>query len=72
MMLTDGRHFRLQSSVTPGSGQAIRFITATEGKERKKGVKDTALEKTKQAKEQGQQQWENAMKQLKTPGGCIG
>jgi hypothetical protein len=68
LVLPDGRHFRLQSSVTPGSGQAIRFVAAAEGKEKKKGVKDAASEKTKQAKEQARQQWDNAMKQLKTPG----
>lgn len=68
LVLADGRHFRLQSSVTPGSGQAIRFVGAAEGKEKKKSVKDAASEKTKQAKEQARQQWDNAMKQLKTPG----
>jgi len=68
LMLADGRHFPLQSSVTPGSGQVIRFVAAAEGKEKKKGVKDAASEKTKQAKQQARQQWDNAMKQLKTPG----
>ena len=68
LVLADGRHFRLQSNVTPGSGQVIRFVAAGEGKEKKKGVKDAAAEKTKQAKEQARQQWDNAMKQLKTPG----
>jgi hypothetical protein len=68
LTLADGRHFRLQSSVTPGSGQVIRFVAAAEGRERKKGVKDAASEKTKQAKEQARQQWDNAMKQLKTAG----
>ena len=66
--LADGRRFRLQSNVTSGSGQVIRFVAAAEGKEKKKGIKDTASEKTKQAKEQARQQWDNAMKQLKTPG----
>jgi ribosomal protein L29 len=68
LLLADGRHFQLQSSVTPGSLQVIRFVAAAEGKEKKKGVKDAASEKTKQAKEQARQQWDNAMKQLKTPG----
>ena len=68
LVLADGRHFRLQSCVTPGSGQVIRFVAAAEGRERKKGVKDAASEKTKQAKEQARQQWDNAMKQLKTAG----
>ena len=68
LLLADGRHFRLQSSVTPGSGEAIRFVAAAEAKEKKKSAKDTASEKTKQAKEQARQQWDNAMKQLNTPG----
>ena len=68
LVLADGRHFRLPSSVTSGSGRVIRFVVAAEGQEKKKGVKDAASEKTKQAKEQARQQWDNAMKQLKTPG----
>jgi len=66
--LTDGRHFQLQSRVTPGSGQVIRFVAAADGEEKKTSVKDAASEKTKQAKAQARQQWDNAMKQLKTPG----
>jgi hypothetical protein len=64
----DGRHFPLQSRVASGSGQVIRFVAAAEGKEKKKGLKDAASEKTKQAKEQARRQWDNTMKQLKTPG----
>ena len=67
LALPDGRHFQLQTSVTPGLGQVIRFVAAAESKERK-GIKDAASEKTKQAKEQAKQEWDNAMKQLKTPG----
>jgi len=67
LALPDGRHFQLQTSVTPGSGQVMRFVAAAESKE-KKGVKDAASEKTKQAKKQVKQEWDNAMKQLKTPG----
>jgi len=67
LALPDGRHFQMQTSVTPGSGQVIRFVAAAESKERK-GIKDAASEKTKQAKEQAKQEWDNAMKQLKTPG----
>jgi hypothetical protein len=67
LALPDGRHFPLQTSVSPGSGQVIRFVAAAESKERK-GVKDAASERTKQAKEQAKQEWDKAMKQLKTPG----
>jgi len=68
LALADGRHFPLRTSVTPGSGQVIRFVAAAEGREKKKGVKDAASEKTKQAKDQAKQEWDNAMKQLNTPG----
>lgn len=68
MVLADGKRFNLLTSVTPGSGQVLRFVAAAESKEKKKGVKDAASEKTKQAKEQAKQEWDNAMKQLKTPG----
>lgn len=67
LVLPDQRPFQLQTSVTPGSGQVIRFVSTAESKE-KKGVKDTVSEKTRQAKEQAKQEWDNAMKQLKTPG----
>ena len=68
LVLADGRRYQLQASVAPGSGQVIHFVAAAEGKEKEKGVKDTASEKTKQAKEQAKQEWDNAMKQLRTPG----
>jgi hypothetical protein len=67
LALPDGRHFQLQTSVSPGSGQVIRFVAAAESKERK-GVKDAASERTRQAKEQAKQEWDKAMKQLRTPG----
>ena len=67
LALPDGRHFQLETSVTPGSGQVIQFVAAPDTKKRK-GIKDAASEKTKQAKEQAKQEWDNAMKQLKTPG----
>jgi hypothetical protein len=67
LALADGRHFQLQTSVIPGSGQVMRFVAAAESKE-KRGMKDAASEETRQAKEQAKQAWDKAMKQLKTPG----
>ncbi len=67
LALPDGRHFQLNTSVSPGSGQVLRFVSATESKE-KRGVKDAASERTRQAKEQARQEWDKAIKQLKTPG----
>jgi hypothetical protein len=67
LALPDGRHFQLNTSVSPGSGQVIRFVASAESKE-KKGVKDASSARTLQAKEQAKQEWDKAMKQLKTPG----
>lgn len=67
MVLADGRHIPLHTSVTPGSGQVLKFVSAPD-KETKKTVKDLASEKTKAAKQQARDQWDRAMKQLKTPG----
>jgi type IV secretory pathway VirB10-like protein len=68
LVLADGRHFSLHTRVTPGSGQVIELVTAANQKEKKNSVKDMASEKTNQAKQQARQEWDNAMKQLKTPG----
>src|SRR6266576_65298 len=68
LKLADGRQFLLQTNVGPGSGQVIQFVAAAETREGKKGVKDAASQKTKEAKERARQEWDNAMTQLKTPG----
>lgn len=67
LVLADGKHLPLHTRVTEGSGQVIQLVTAPD-KEGKKSVKDVASEKTKEAKQQARQQWDSAMKQLKTPG----
>jgi hypothetical protein len=66
LKLLDGRHIPIHTTVTPGSGQVIKFVTAAGG-EKKKGVKDTASEKADQAKEEAKRQWDNAMKQVHEP-----
>jgi hypothetical protein len=68
LVLADGRHFALHTHVTPGSGQIIQLVTAANAKEKKNTIKDMASEKTNQAKQQAHQRWDNAMKQIKTPG----
>jgi hypothetical protein len=65
--LIDGRHIPIHTTVTPGSGQVIQFVTAADG-EKKKGVKGAASEKTDQAKEEAKRQWVNAMKQVHESG----
>lgn len=67
LILADGKHIPIHTVVTPGSGQVIRFLTAADQKE-KKGVKDAASEKAKEAKEEAKREWDAAMQQVKQPG----
>jgi hypothetical protein len=62
LILPDGRHIDLHATVVPGSGQVIRLVTADERK--KSVVKDAAAQKMDQARAQ----WNNAMKQVESPG----
>jgi hypothetical protein len=62
LILPDGRHIDLDATVVPGSGQVIRLVTADEHK--KNVVKDAAAQKMDQARAQ----WNNAMKQVESPG----
>ena len=68
LILPDGRRFPLHASVAPGSGQVIDLVTAANEKEKKNAVTDAASNKIKEAKQQAHEQWDNAMKELKTPG----
>jgi len=68
LVLPDGRRFPLHTSVAPGSGQIIDLVTAANEKEKKNAVTDMASKKIKEAKQQAHEQWDNAMKELKTPG----
>lgn len=65
--LLDGRHIPIHTTVTPGSGQVIRFVTNTGGA-KKNAVKDAATKKADQAKEEAKRQWDAAMKQVHEPG----
>jgi hypothetical protein len=67
LSLADGKHIPIQTSVVPGSGQVLRFVTAPEN-QKKKGVKDTLTEKERQAKQEAKRQFDSAMQQVKTPG----
>jgi hypothetical protein len=68
LVLGDGRRFPLHTSVTPGSGQVIELVTAANEKAKKNIVNDKASQKVNEAKQQAHQEWDNAVKQLKTPG----
>lgn len=66
-VLPDGKHLPIHTRVTPGSGNVIQFVPATDtGK--KKGVKDAAAEKVNEAKEEAKREWDSAMQQVKQPG----
>lgn len=65
LILADGKHIPIHTSVTLGSGQVIEFVTA---EEEKRGAKDEAAEKVKQAKEEAKREWDTAMEQVKEPG----
>jgi type IV secretory pathway VirB10-like protein len=65
--MPDGRHLPIHTTVTPGSGQVIQFVTSS-GSEKKKTVKDAASEKADQAKAEAKRQWDDAMKQIRDAG----
>ena len=67
LSLADGRHIPIQTSVVPGSGQVIQFVTAAEN-QKKKGVKDAVTVKERQAKQEARRQFDSAMQQVKEPG----
>jgi hypothetical protein len=67
LSLADGTHIPIQTSVVPGSGQVIRFVTAAEN-QKKKGVKDALTAKERQAKQEARRQFDAAMQQVKQPG----
>jgi hypothetical protein len=67
LILADGRHIPINTVVTPGSGQVIRFLTARDAKSNS-NAKDVASEKAQQAKAAAKQEWDAAMEQVKQPG----
>jgi hypothetical protein len=67
LILADGKHIQIQTVVTSGSGEVIRFLVAADGKD-KKGVKDAVSEKAIEAKEEAKREWNIAMQQITQPG----
>src|SRR5215469_1647269 len=63
LVLANGRHMALHTSVTPGSGQVIRLASA--GEHEKRGIVKTAAS---QKMEEAKREWSNAMKQVSEPG----
>jgi hypothetical protein len=62
LMLPDGRHIDLHATIVPGSGRVVRLVSADQHK--KNVVKDAVAQKMNQARAQ----WNNAMKQVESPG----
>ena len=67
LLLADGRKIEIQTSVVPGSGQVLRFVTAADSP-KKKGVKDAVTQKERQAKDEAHRQFDAAMQQVTEPG----
>jgi hypothetical protein len=68
LVLPGGKDIAIQTSVAPGSGQVIQFVSAPDANRQKRGLTDEASKRTREAKAQARQQWNNAMKQVKAPG----
>jgi len=68
LALPNGKNIAIHTNVTPGSGQVIQFVSAADADNKKKGLADEASKKTREAKAQARQQWNDAMKQVKAPG----
>jgi len=67
LVTADGKHIPIQTSVVPGSGQVLQFVSAAES-QKQKDVKDELSQKEKQAKAEARRQFEAAMQQVKQPG----
>ena len=65
--LPDGKLLPVHTTVTPGSGNVVEFVSAAD-EHQGKGVKDAAAERTRQAKQETKQEWESAMQQVRQPG----
>lgn len=65
--LAGGKRIPIETKVIPGSGQVIEFVSAADDNQ-KKGALDAAAAKTKEAKQQARQEWNNAMSEVKAPG----
>jgi hypothetical protein len=67
LVLSDGKHIPIHTRVTPGSGELIQFVAAADA-DKKKGVKNEAAEKAKEAKKQAKHEWDSAIQEAKQPG----
>jgi hypothetical protein len=68
LSLPGGKQIPVQTTVTPGSGQVIQFVSTPGAQNQKKDVKDAASQKAAEAKRQAKQEWNSALKDVKAPG----
>jgi hypothetical protein len=68
LILPNGKDIAVQTTVTPGSGQVIQFVTSADERSKPGGVQGAAAAKARQAKMEAKRQWDEAMKQVKQPG----
>ncbi|HEY7825860.1 MAG TPA: hypothetical protein VIC00_03500, partial [Candidatus Acidoferrales bacterium] len=68
LILPNGKHIAIQTSVTPGSGEEMQLVTAANEKPSKGAAKDLAEQKSREAKAGAKQQWDAAMTAVKKPG----
>ena len=66
--LPGGERLPIETKVTPGSGQLLDFVSSAESAEQKKTIGSEAAAKTHEAKQRAHDQWNAAMKQVKSPG----
>jgi hypothetical protein len=69
LVLPDGRHFSLQTSVSPGAGGVLQFVPANSKPATKtQAAKSAAARAMNDARQQAHNKWENLKKQLHKPG----
>ncbi len=70
LVMADGRHIPLQTTVTSGSGEVMRLVSSGEhGQQgKKKGAKDAVAAKLDEAKQQARKDLKDAMAQVEAPG----
>jgi type IV secretory pathway VirB10-like protein len=65
--LPDGKPLAMRTIVTVGSGQLMEFVSAAD-ENQKKGAKDAAAEKVKEAKQEAKQEWNSTVKDVEQTG----
>jgi hypothetical protein len=67
LVLTDGKHIPVRTTVTLGSGRLVNFVTAADERP-ENAVKDVASEKARESRDQARREWNSAIQQVRQPG----